>query len=138
MGDLQTTATYKYYHCPTSNTRIHAHVRHETLKEVNVYSEANTDGTYASLQSGGVQSVSIEDLNFGQILPYMHVFNERGSLTKYSLDTDPAYIPDNSDIRILSIEGDVDLGKNSWISFDEGDTRIANSVILRSNSNVKS
>ena len=138
MGDLQTTATYKYYHCPTSNTRIHAHVRHETLKEVNVYSEANTDGTYASLQCGGVQSVSIEDLNFGQILPYMHVFNERGSITEYSLDTDPEYIPEDPDIRVLSIEDDVDLGKNAWISFDEGDAGISHSVILSSNSIVKS
>ena len=138
MGDLQTTATYKYYHCPTSNTRIHAHVRHETLKEVNVYSEANTDGTYASLQCGGVQSVSIEDLNFGQILPYMHVFNELDSITKYFLDTNPEYIPEDPDIRVLSIKDDVDLGKNAWISFDEGDTGIAHSVILSSNSVVKS
>ena len=137
MGDLQTTATYKYYHCPTSNTRIHAHVRHETLKEVNVYPGANTDGTYALLQCGGVQSVSIEDLNFGQILPYMHVFNERDSIAKYSLDIDPEYIPDDPDIRILSIEDDVDLGNNAWVSFDEGDTGIAHSIILSSNSVVK-
>jgi len=137
-GDLQTTATYKYYHCPTSNTRIHTHVKHEMLKEIKVHSGVNTDGTYASLQCGGVQSVSIEDLNFGQILPYMHVFNERGSITKYSLDTDPEYMPEDPDIRVLSIEDDVDLGKKAWISFDEGDTGISHSLILSSNSIVKS
>ena len=137
-GDLQTTATYKYYHCPTSNTRIHTHVRHETLRKVKVQSEVNTDGTYASLQCGGIKSVSIEDLNFGQILPYMHISNERGTITKYSLDKDPEYIPEDPDIRVLSIEDDVDLGKNAWISFDEGDTGISHSVILSSNSVVKS
>jgi len=138
MEDLKTTATYKYYHCPTLNTRIHTHVRHETLKEAKVYSESNTDGTYASLQSGGVQSVSIDDLNFGQILPYLHIFNERDSITEYSLDTDPEYIPENPYIRVLSIWDDVDLGKNAWISFDEGYTGTAHSVIFSSNSIVKS
>ena len=137
-GDLQTTATYKYYHCPTSNTRIHTHVKHEMLREIKVYPEVNTDGIYASLQCGGVQSVSIEDLNFGQILPYIHVFNERDSISKFSLDTDPEYIPEDPDIRVLSIEDDVDLGKNAWISFDEGDAGISHSVILSSNSVVKS
>ena len=138
MEDLKTTATYKYYHCPTSNTRIHARVRHESLKEVKVYSKSNTDGTYATLQSGGVQSVSIEDLNFGQILPYLHIFNERDSVTKYSIDTDPEYIPENPYIRVISIWDDIDLGKNAWISFDEGYTGTSHSVILSSNSIVKS
>ena len=136
--DLQTTATYKYYHNPTSNTRMHVHVKHETLKEVKAESESNTDGTYASIQCGGVKSNSIEDLNFGQILPYMHVFNEMNSIAEYSLDTDPEYIPEEPDIRILSIEDDVDLGNKAWISFDEGDTGIAHSVIISSNSIVKS
>jgi len=138
FDDLQTTATYKYYHCPASNTRIHTHVTHETLKEVKVYSEANTDGTYASLQSGGVKSNSIEDLNIGQILPYIHFYNELGSITKYSLDLDPEYIPEDPDIRILNVQDDVDLGKYPWISFDEGDAGLSHSVIFDSNNVVVS
>ena len=136
--DLQTTAAYKYYYNPTSNTRIHVHIKHETLKEVKVESESNTDGTFALIQSGGVKSNSIEDLNFGKILPYMHVFNEMNSITEYSLDTDPEYIPEEPDIRVLSIEDDVDLGNKAWISFDEGKTGVAHSVIMSSNSIVKS
>jgi len=32
--DFQTTATYKYYYCPTENKRISAHVKHEALRAV--------------------------------------------------------------------------------------------------------
>ncbi len=139
--DLRTTATYRYYHCPTSNTRIHTHVRHETLNEVRVYPEfpeSNTDGTYASLQCGGVKSSSIKDLNFGAILPYMHVSDEMDNIVEYPIDTDPEYIPENPDIRVLSIKDDVDLGGNAWVSFDEGDIGTSHSVIFNSNSIVKS
>ena len=34
FDDLKTTATYKYYHCPSSNTRVHTHVKHEALKAI--------------------------------------------------------------------------------------------------------
>jgi hypothetical protein len=134
FDDLQTSAVYKYYHCPVaSNTRIHVHVKHETLKEVEVYSKAKTDGTFASLQIGGVKSRSIAELNMGQILPFMHFYNERNAVTEYPLDIDPEYFPDDPDIRILSIQDDVDLGKNAWISFDEGETGTCHSLIFNSN-----
>lgn len=139
LKDLQTTARYKYYHCPTtSNTRIHVSVKHETLKEIKVFPEANTDGVFASLQCGGVKSKSIKDLNFGEILPYLHISNERNSITQYALDLDPEYIPEDPDIRVLSYTDDVDLGENAWVSFDEGETGIAHAVILSSNTIVTS
>jgi hypothetical protein len=110
LNDLQTTARYKYYHCEGENSRIHVQIKHETIKEIEVYSKVNTDGIYASLQSGGVKSSSISDLNIGQILPFMHFFNEMGSITEFSLDIDPEYIPEDPDIRVLSVKDDVDLG----------------------------
>ena len=134
LDDLKTTAVYKYYHCPSENTRIHAHIKHEALEEINVYYNTNCDGTYASMQIGGVKSKSIEELNIGQILPFMHLINEMNSIEEFDLDLDPEYIPDDHDIRILYVNDDVDLGLNPWISFDEGDTSSSHSIIFESNS----
>jgi omega-hydroxy-beta-dihydromenaquinone-9 sulfotransferase len=136
FDDLQTTATYKYYHCPTSNTRMHVHVKHEALKEIKVtskYPASNTDGVFASLQCGGVKSRSIQELNIGRILPFMHFFNEMGTISEYKVNIDPEYIPDNPDIRLISYKDDVDLGKDAWFSFDEGETGLSHSVIFSSN-----
>jgi hypothetical protein len=136
FDDLQTTAIYKYYHCPTSNTRMHVHVKHEALKEITATSKApasNTDGVFASLQCGGVKSRSIQELNIGRILPFMHFFNEMGTISEYKVDIDPEYIPDNPDIRLISFQDDIDLGKDAWFSFDEGETGLSHCVIFSSN-----
>jgi hypothetical protein len=138
FNDLQTTATYKYYHCPSKNTRVHTHVKHETLKGIEVTSippATNTDGVFASLQGGGVKCKSIKDLNIGEILPFMHFHNELGTISEYDIDTDPEYISDeNPDIRIISYKDDVDLGENAWFSFDEGEIGQSHSVIFNKNS----
>lgn len=136
FNDLKTTATYKYYHCPNSNARIHVHVKHEALKEIKVFSippATNTDGIYASLQCIGVISKSIQDLNIGRIFPFLHFYNEFDKISGYAVDIDPEYIPEESDIRIISYRDDVDLGKKAWISFDEGETGFAHSIIFSSN-----
>ena len=133
FNDLQTIAVYKYYHNPTNNSRIHTHVKHETLTEIDVYPEAKMDGAYASLQSGGVKSKSLQTLNFGEILPYMHFINELGTISEYTLDTDPEYIPEDPDIRILRIQDDVELGRKPWISFDEGQKGRSHSIIFSTN-----
>ena len=134
--DLRTTAIYKYYHCPTTNTRIHVNVKHEALKEIEVFDippATNADGIYASIQSGGLKSKSIKELNIGEILPYMHFQNEKGTISEYTLDLDPEYMPGNEDIRLISVEDDVDLGTEPWFSFDEGETGSVHSVIFDSN-----
>jgi hypothetical protein len=137
FDDLKTTANYKYYHCPTtSQTRIHVHIKHETLKEINlddyIVLDTNTDGTYATLQTQSVKSNTIDDLNFGKIQPYLHFKNEFETLSEFDVDIDPEYIPEDLDIRIISIIDDVDLGENSWISFDEGENGIAHAIIFYS------
>ena len=141
LKDLKTTANYKYYHCPAKDTRIHVQVKHETLKEIEVYEippATNADGVYASIQCGGLKSKSIQELNIGRILPYMHFFNEMGKTSEYILDLDPEYIPDNLDIRIVSVEDNLDLGNYPWFSFDEGKTGECHSVIFSSNEVLKS
>lgn len=132
--DVQTTAVYKYYYCPSENTRIHTHVKHEALKELYVDEGINTDGTYAVLQCGGISSSSIKDFNFGEIPPYLHVYTEHDIIEEYPLDPDPEYIPEDPDIRVLSTEDDVDAGVKTWASFDYGETGISHAVIFSSNS----
>ena len=137
LNDLQTTATYKYYHCPSTNTRIHTHVKHEALKEITVVSlppATNSDGVFASLQGGGVKCKSIEELNIGKILPFMHLYNERDTISEYKIDIDPPYVAEGDpDIRIISYQDDVDLGKDAWFSFDEGEKGVSHSVIFNKN-----
>ena len=143
LDDLQTTANYKYYHCPSSSkTRIHVHIKHEALEDISlndvIILDTNTDGTYATLQTQAVKSKTIDDLNFGEIQPYLHYNNEINTLTEFEVDTDPDYIPEDLDIRIISIKDDVDLGENSWVSFDEGEKGIAHAIIFYSNDVVLS
>jgi len=136
--DIQTTAVYKYYYCPSENTRIHTHVKHEALKELYVDECINTDGTYAVLQCGGIFSSSIKDLNFGEILPYLHANTEHDIIEEYPLDPDPEYIPGDPDIRVLSTEDDVDVGAKTWASFDSGEMGVSHAVIFSSNNVVQS
>jgi hypothetical protein len=139
--DLRTTAIYKYYHCPTTNTRIHVNVKHESLREIKVFDippATNADGIYASIQSGGLKSKSIKELNIGEILPFMHFQNEKGTISEYTLDLDPEYMPGNEDIRLISVEDDVDLGTEPWFSFDEGEAGSVHAVIFDSNKVVRS
>jgi hypothetical protein len=131
--NIQTTALYTYYFCPSETKRLHLEVTHEALDECRVGEEINTDGTYAALQSGGVKSRSIEELNVGRILPFMHLSAEDGSIKEYPLDPDPEYIPEEHDIRVLSNPDDVDLSSPPWISVDEGSQGVCHAIIFDSN-----
>ncbi len=134
LDDLQTTANYKYYHCPSSKTRFHVHIKHEALKDISlndaIILDTNTDGTYATLQTQAIKSKTIDDLNFGEIQPYIHFNNELNTISEFDVDTDPEYVPEDLDIRIISIEDDVDLGSNSWVSFDEGESGVSHAIIF--------
>jgi hypothetical protein len=135
--DLQTTAIYKYYYCPTSSERIQVHVVHETLKECQMYPDSNTDGTYASLQCGGIQSASIADLNFGEIYPYSHFYSEQNSVEEYKVDLHPEYTQENPVLWLIQTPDDVDIGKKPWVSFDEGTTGNVHALLFGSSSVVK-
>ena len=138
QGDnLQTTAVYKYYYCPTSSQRIQVHVVHETLKECYVYPGAQTDGTYAFLQCGGIQSASISDLNFGKLSPLYHVYSEHDTIEEYKVDLQPSYTKENPVIFLIDTKDDVDIGKNAWVCYDEGATGTVHAIIFGSSSVVK-
>ena len=136
--DIKTTTTYKYYFCPTDSKRIHVHVKDVILKEGQVDTCINTDGVFAILQGGGLKSSSIADLNFGKILPYLHVYSEDETISEYRLDPDPEHIPEDLDIRVLSNPDDVDLGDFAWASYDEGTTGVSHSIIFDSTDVIKS
>jgi len=135
---LRTTAVYKYFYCPTSLERIQVHVVHEALKECQVYETSNTDGTYASLQCGGIQSASIADLNFGTIFPYFHLYSEHDTIEEYRVDLNPESTQKDPVIWLLTTSDDVDMGTNAWVSFDEGGTGTVHALIFGSPSVVKS
>jgi hypothetical protein len=135
--DVQTTAVYKYFYCPTSATRIHAHVVHEALKECQVYPGTNTDGTYAAMQCGVMKSQSIAALNFGKLYPYIHVSSERNIIEEYRVDLHPEYNKDDPVIRLLQTTDDVDLGQKAWTSYDDGSTGTVHALIFGSSSVVK-
>lgn len=137
QGDLQTTAVYKYYYCPTSTERIQVHVIHEALRECQVFEDANTDGVYASMQCGGIQSASISELNFGEIYPYTHFYSEHDTVEQYPVDLNPEYTVENPVLWSIQTPDDVDLGKNPWVSFDEGATGTVHALIFGSSSVVK-
>jgi len=135
--DLQTTTVYKYYYCPLEYKRIHVQVTHQALKECVIYPPSNTDGTYGSLQCGGIHSTSIQDLNFGTLYPYLHVFTEHNAVEEYRIDTNPEFIPEDPVIRLIKTTDDVDVGKNAWASFDEGASGSVHALVFGSSSVVK-
>lgn len=139
--DIRTSVVYKYYYCPIEDKRINAHVKHETLKEFTVATEPEVEGSYASFQCGGLKSNSIKDLNFGEIYPFLHIYSEEEKIVEYKLDPDPE---DSSgpgkwqNVMVVTAEDDIDLGKNPWISYDEGESGLAHALILGTNSVLKS
>ncbi|MBN2066225.1 MAG: carboxypeptidase regulatory-like domain-containing protein, partial [Candidatus Thermoplasmatota archaeon] len=132
-GLFQTTAIYKYYYCPTEDKRINIHAKHELLDypvplgdEIDVY--------YVILRSGGIRSNSIDDLNFGSIPPYLHVFNEENRMITYDLDQ----YPENYLDTIVAKTDDCDLGSPAWVSVDQGRTGTAHAIIFGSNKILQS
>ena len=136
--DLQTTAIYTYYYCPTEYKRIHVHITHQALKECVTYPPSSCDGTYGSLQCGGIHSTSIQDLNFGTLYPYLHVFTERNTVEEYRVETNPEYIAEDPVIHFIDTTDDVDVGKNTWASFDEGTIGSVHALLFSSPLVVKS
>lgn len=132
--DFRTTATYKYYYTPDPvNRRISVHVKHEALKasEVsNVYPNSESSGNIASFQVGSFSSPSIQDLNFGQMFPYLDIYAQNNRTLNYPLDMNPDYTPEG--ITLINTNDNVDLGKKAWVCFDEGTTGIAHALIFGS------
>jgi len=138
-NEVQTTAYYKYYHCSSSDKRLHVKVKHESNKDIKTTNlDVLAEGTYAYMQTSESISRTIKELNFGKVFPYLHLYNEKDFISEYKLDTDPDYIPTRDIPPVIGNEDDVDLGKKAWICFDDGEEGVSHSLIFGSNEVVQS
>ena len=132
-GELRTTNIYKYYYYPSENKRIYVHVKHESLKEGLVSGIENLDGRYGVLLTYKSRSERLNRMRFGEILPYLHVFNENNEITEYKINQNPE---GKNPEWIVPYQDDIDLAKNGWISYDEGEEGKSHSIIFHSNNNI--
>ena len=131
--NLRTTNIYKYYYCPTDEKRICVNVKHEVLKKIKVKGVVNVDGRYGALVSFEARSERVQKMRFGEILPYLHVYGENDKIKEYKIDINPE---NKKRDWIISYEDDSDVGKDAWISYDEGINGKAHAVILSSNEKI--
>ena len=131
-GLLKSNVIYKYYYCPTEDKRIYAHVKHEVIGYPLPIGK-ETEANFVSITTGKVKSNNFEDLNFGHIPPYLHLYSEEERVVEFDLDQHP----EGSQIKIAK-EDDYDLGSYPWVSFDEGASGKAHAVIFETNNIIKS
>ena len=132
-GNLRTTNSYRYYYCPTDIKRISVHVKHHVINPVKVSGLLNADGRYAALFSFKSTSEKLEKMRFGEILPYLHIVGEDGSIKEYNMILDPE---GKTREWLISYLDDCDVGKWGWVSYDEGDKGKAQAIIFSSNKNI--
>jgi hypothetical protein len=133
-GLLKTTAFYKYYFCPTEDKRIYIHVKHE-FQNYPLPPGNNIDVGYAMINCGKIRSSIIEDLNIGDIPPYLYFYSDEEHVVSRNLDTDPEGSHWQS---IIGREDNCDLGSNPWVTVGYGETGNAQAIIFESNKLVKS
>ena len=131
--NLQTDNVYKYYYCPTDDKRIFVHVKHQVFDEAEVTGIVNVDGRYGALASVHSKSGRNKKMRFGNILPYMHVYSDNNNIKEYKLNTDPA---SKEREWIVPYTDDCDLGKEAWISYDEGEQGKAFGILFSSNTDI--
>ncbi len=132
-GNLITTNSYRYYYCPTDVKRISVHVRHHVLNPVKVSGLLNADGRYAALFSFKSTSEKLKKMRFGEILPYLHVAGDDGSVKEYNMILNPE---EKTREWLISYLDDCDVGKGAWVSYDEGNKGEAQAIIFSSNENI--
>lgn len=109
--NLKTKAIYTYYYSPTDEKRLFVKLEHET------YENLQGSSTYAYIMSVKARSRTIEELNMGEIFPYIHLNGENG-IEEYKIETNP----ENKNYKwIISAEDDVSLGHPAWVSSDDKD-----------------
>ncbi len=114
----KTIAIYTYYYSPLKEKRLFVSLKHE------IYEQLYGNATYAYLMCVKSRSRAINELNMGEILPYIHV-NGKNGIEEYKLDTNPE---NKRDKWIISSNDNVILGNPPWISID--DKKIAYAFIL--------
>lgn len=133
-GHLRSTVIYKYYHCPTEEKRLYTSVRHEVI-DYPLTRGDEIDVAYITLTCGGIKSSVIEELNFGEIPPYLHFYSDEDRVKSYNFDQYPDY---SNWQPIIHKNDDFDLGSSAWLSVDNGETGKAHGIIFNSTNILKS
>jgi len=131
---LKSTVYYKYYYCPTENKRIYSHVKHEIIGYPLPLGD-DIDLAFVIVPFARLKSSSIKDLNFGEIPPYLHFYNDEDKVQTYEIDQYPEA---GKFQEMIGKKDDFDIGNHSWLSADYGETGAAHSVIFETNKIVKS
>ncbi|HEC88657.1 MAG TPA: hypothetical protein ENI52_05015 [Thermoplasmata archaeon] len=109
--NLKTKAIYTYYYSPSNEKRLFVKLEHEA------YENLQGGSTYAYIMSVKARSKTIEELNMGEIFPYIHLNGENG-IEEYKIETNP----ESKNYKwIISAEDNVSLGYPAWISSDDKD-----------------
>ena len=133
-GEIQSTIIYKYYYCPTEDKRIYLHIKHEIL-DYHLPKGEEIDVSYIILPIGELTSSSIDELNFGEIPPYLHFYSEDERIRSHKLNQNP----ESEDwTEVIGEKDDYDLGSIPWVSADYGESGTAYSIIFESDNVLKS
>ena len=131
--EIRTTNIYKYYYCPTINKRINVKVKHEILEDVSLKDIVNVDGRYGTLISFKSKSIAIKKMCFGEILSYIHIYGENDRIKEYKMNKNPE---GKEREWIISYSDDCDIGRDAWISYDEGDSGKCHGILFSSNEGI--
>ena len=130
---LQTTVIYKYYYSPIDEKRIYYHAKHEVI-DFPLKTGEDIDLSYGSFNCGIIKSSTIDDLNFGEIPPYLHFNGEENRVFSYDIP----YPTGTKWDEIIGKEDNRDLGNPTWLSVDYGETGKAHGIMFGSNNVLKS
>ncbi|MBC7081534.1 MAG: hypothetical protein H5T44_04775 [Thermoplasmatales archaeon] len=114
-GNIRTKAIYTYYFSPINEKRIFIQLRHECIEECKIKEGSETNGIYAYILFVKSRSKTIEELNMGEILPYIHL-NGKNGIEEYEIETNPS----SKDYKwLLSSKDNIILGDPSWVFMDD-------------------
>ncbi|MEM2582851.1 MAG: hypothetical protein QW519_00590 [Candidatus Thermoplasmatota archaeon] len=114
-GKIKTRAIYTYYYSPTNEKRIFVQLKHECIEECEINEESENNGIYAYILFVKSRSKTIDELNMGEILPYIHL-NGKNGIEEYEIETNPS----NKEYKwILSSKDNIILGCPPWIFMDD-------------------
>lgn len=133
-GFLKTTVFYKYYYCPTENKRIQTHVKHELISN-KLPDCDDIDLAFMIIPFARFKSSTVQGLNFGEIPAYLHFYSQEDYVVTYEINQ----YPEGSNWQeMIGKKDDFDLGNDSWLSVDNGETGPTHSIIFETNNIVKS
>jgi hypothetical protein len=133
-GKLRSTVFYKYYFCPTDDKSIYTHVKHEVV-DYPLPTGNDIDVGFVTFSTAKFKSSTIDELNFGQIPPYIHFYSEEERIIPFEVDQHPEGAQWQ---EVIGKKDDYDFGSSPWISFDEGTSGKAHAVIFDSNEILQS